>query len=458
MDKSKDGELIKRNAKIVSSDNTVVKLNYLISDKGGQGDVYHVTYKGMDYALKWYCKDPSDVVGGVQYKTIINMVKHKPSDDFVWPLFVVYEDHAVDPSVALSDDFVSDQKFGYLMNLLPSGFYEMKDFLRGDDDLNARRFNSYNTLLLAGMNIASCMQTLHLKGLSYKDLNPSNFVINPQTGKVLVVDNDNVSVNGSPCTVLGTPGFMAPEIVRSGYKTLPSIKTDYYSLAIVLYRLFFIDHPMDGKLWKKYPLQDDRVENLLYYIKPVFHNNPNDKSNAPDNDLAPNVLLRWRFFPDEIKDKFISVFTEGIDNPSKRPTELAWITAIFRAREKLLLTGHGEQFVNLNIPASIPDYAICLCINNIRKIPLYPKKAIYECSIDGNTSKYAEQYAGIGFDSEKKYYTVTNLSNHTWQIEYPNRNGAIDFAPGKVFPIVLGTKITFRQSAPKIQGEITKIQ
>jgi DNA polymerase III polC-type len=69
-DAKKKGEILEKGIKIVDSGNTEIKVNYLISDKGGQGDVYHVSYKGKDYALKWYCKHPDDVIGGAQHTTI----------------------------------------------------------------------------------------------------------------------------------------------------------------------------------------------------------------------------------------------------------------------------------------------------------------------------------------------------------------------------------------------------
>ena len=205
----KTGELMKNKVTVVAANNEKVKLNYLISDKGGQGDVYHTTFRGKDYAMKWYCKNPDDVIGGDQYDTIMGIhgEEKKPSDKFIWPLIVVTEQNP-EPG----------KQFGYLMELLPDGYYEMNDFLRMDSDEGAVRFQSYNAMLVAGMNIAAAMQKLHLRGLSYKDLNPKNFMFHPVTGDVLVVDNDNVSVDGKPCTVKGTPGYMAPEIPRSKYK------------------------------------------------------------------------------------------------------------------------------------------------------------------------------------------------------------------------------------------------
>lgn len=212
------GEVIEQGVKIVDKNNVAITVNRLISDAGGQGDVYHVTYKGHDYALKWYCKHSDDVIGGAQYNTITKICGEdkRPSEKFIWPLILVTEEN---PS--------NGKKFGYLMELLPQGTHEMEDFLRMDTDPKAVRFNSYNSMLVAGMNFAAAMSKLHLKGWSYKDLNPKNFAINSENGDVFVVDNDNVSVDGDLCSVKGTKGYMAPEIPKSNYKENPKRVTDY---------------------------------------------------------------------------------------------------------------------------------------------------------------------------------------------------------------------------------------
>ena len=80
-DGKKTGELIE-NKTVVMAGSACVTLNYLISDAGGQGDVYHATFRGHDYALKWYCKQKEDVIGGAQYGTITEIYgeEKKPSE------------------------------------------------------------------------------------------------------------------------------------------------------------------------------------------------------------------------------------------------------------------------------------------------------------------------------------------------------------------------------------------
>lgn len=69
----------------------------------------------------------------------------------------------------------------------------------------------------------------------------------PDTGDVLICDNDNVSANGiDNSSVYGTPRFMAPEIVMGQAK--PSRNTDLYSLAVLLFYMFTIPPMTDRAL------------------------------------------------------------------------------------------------------------------------------------------------------------------------------------------------------------------
>lgn len=441
----KRGELIEKGINVVTSGNEKVTVDYLISDKGGQGDVYHAVFRGKEYALKWYNRHPEDVIGGLQYKTINGIcgAGRRPDEKFIWPLFLVTEENPSDGKL-----------FGYLMELLPQNYYEMDDFLRMDIDPKKARFSSYNAMLSAGMNIAFLMQKLHLKGYSYKDLNPKNFAIHPDTGDVLVIDNDNVSVDGGLCTVKGMKGYMAPEIPRSKYSESPSRITDYYSLAVILYRLFFTDHPMDGKLWEKVAVCTDEAEEHLYAIKPVFHFDPNNASNRPTTVYAPNALRRWRAMPQEIKSLFISAFTEGIEKPDDRAPEGVWINTIAKCRDKLIrINPEREQFVNFDDAKSVPPRCLGIKIGGHR-VALYPYKAIYQISVNGIFQQYATQAAGIVYNKQLDSLMIRNLSKNTWRGWSPKTRALADIKPGQEFPISPGVQIEFKKEKPKIVGEV----
>ena len=86
---------------------------------------------------------------------------------------------------------------------------------------------SFYTLCRTAFNLTRGYQKLHAMGAKYQDISFGNLFFNPDNGDVLICDNDNVSFdNSKPGGVLGTPGFMAPEIVRGEKR--PSKDTDRY--------------------------------------------------------------------------------------------------------------------------------------------------------------------------------------------------------------------------------------
>ncbi len=105
-------------------------------------------------------------------------------------------------------------------------------------------------LLKACIGICDGFHQVHAGGFSYKDISDANIVINPDNGKILILDNDNITPNLQSGGVKGTPKFMAPELV-SGQINRPCRTTDLYSLAVLLFELLMVEHPLEGNFHGK---------------------------------------------------------------------------------------------------------------------------------------------------------------------------------------------------------------
>ena len=161
-------------------------------------------------------------------------------------------------------------------------------------------------------------------GAKYQDISFGNLFFDENTGDVLICDNDNVSFEGSkPGDILGTPGFMAPEIVRGESK--PSRNTDLYSLSVLLFYLFMVNHPLDGKLEASIKCMDMAARVKLYGTNPVFIFDPNNKTNRPVKGYQDNALIYWPIYPEKLRQMFTKAFTEGLTSPNKRITEPQWM-------------------------------------------------------------------------------------------------------------------------------------
>ena len=198
---------------------------------GGQGTVYKVNYGGNECALKWYHADVFKEKAQIFYENLQNNInKGAPTAAFLWPKAITE---------------VNNGRFGYIMDIRPEGYYELTDFFIGSRKQKQVSFKSFRVVADAVINIIQGFRELHNRGYSYQDINNGNFFINPNNGRVLICDNDNVSPYGENLGILGKQRYMAPEIVTR--KNDPDKQSDRFSLAVVLFRLLFINHPLEGK-------------------------------------------------------------------------------------------------------------------------------------------------------------------------------------------------------------------
>lgn len=398
--------------------------------EGGQGAVYHVQYNGQELALKWYfpnkMKDPQRF-----YDNIVNNIRQgAPNDSFLWPLAATEW---------------AQNSYGYLMELRPSEYKDFSRFL-----LAKERFVNTETVINAALNIVSAFRALHDKGYSYQDLNDGNFFVNPQTGEVLVCDNDNVAPYGQNLGIAGKCRYMAPEVVTGD--SLPSIHTDRFSLAVVLFMLLFLNHPLEGKRTMS-PCLTDAHELRFYGTEPLFVYDPQDDSNRPVRGVHMNVLRFWGLYPEFIHQAFCNAFSResmiGADT-QHRFTEKAWQETFMRLRDSLvkcpackdetMIDTSNDQYRCINCHTSMPMPA--LVVTKKTEVPLLPGVKLTERQL-GNDCMADELIIGKVVESKATgKIGLKNESSCLWVATLPNGDQK-QFEPGKVIPIRRGLKIDF---------------
>lgn len=303
---------------------TVIKTKYGGSIKvekylaeGGQGEVYVVACNGgkEKKALKWYKtaalgKDPRAFYENIEE----NIKRGSPDKAFLWP-----------------EDITewTDGTFGYVMGLRPSSYHEITEFM-----LCNVRFKSFRTVVDAALRIVSAYRILHNAGYSYQDLNDGNFFVDPDTGKVLICDNDNVAPDGYVTGIAGKPGYMAPEIVVGDAS--PNSLTDRFSMAVILFILFTNTHPLKGKRYMK-PALTPEDERILLGSDPLFIMDPDNDDNGPHPVAHANVRMIWPCLPDYVQQIFLQAFSQkALKKASARPKELDWLRVLTRFRSEIV--------------------------------------------------------------------------------------------------------------------------
>jgi len=106
------------------------------------------------------------------------------------------------------------------------------------------------------VQIAEAIQSAHASGVLHCDIKPENIMVTEQ-GFVKVLDfglarmvaratgdNETVSVAASGAVFAGTPGYMAPEVLREAE---PTEQSDIFALGVVLYEMAGGHAPFKGK-------------------------------------------------------------------------------------------------------------------------------------------------------------------------------------------------------------------
>ncbi len=387
--------------------------------RGGQGIVYLVELAGQKMALKWYINPPDKKF----YKNLEeNVAKGAPSDAFLWPEYLT----TIKPK----------SSYGYIMKLRPQGYYEFGQYL-----LARAQFKSVEAMINAAMKICEGFKLLHLNGYSYQDLNDGNFFIHPETGDVLICDNDNVFPQKERSGIMGKARYMAPEIVGG---SAPDKFSDRFSLSVILFLLFYGNHPLEGARVLACPCMTESYEKKFYGSEAIFIYDDNNNTNRPVRGVHNNVLRRWPAFPTILRDTFKKEFSEEcLKNPEKRKIEAEWQKVIQQLRDSLVICPvcKRETFVEDSASPKCMDCGKSFNLSGIlrigsRDILLTPNTKVY-IDLDNKPDIQVVSVPG-----DAKYpVQLQNITSNKWTVETPSgKLKAIE--PNMTMPIKAGLKVS----------------
>ena len=348
---------------------------------GGQGEVYLVSDCQEQLAFKIYKEQMSD---DFKYNLKNNILKGAPSSNFLWPKEFIEFD---------------DGDCGYLMDVRSKEYHSFVSYLTGKT-----RFKSKKMLLNWCIELVKSFKELHEKGFSYQDLNDGSFFLNPDNGKILICDNDNITADKRNLGVLGKMRYMAPEIVRgdkdkfTGDRQMPDVHSDRFSLAVILFLALCLGNPFEGERLKKFTIVDEKAEYELFGNNQIYIYNEKDTSNRPIRGYHVAVLKRYPTLPSYIKDAFHKTFVDGLkDRENSRTTELEWIRLLSKFRDELISCSCGNEYI-YGFYEKIHNNKCPVCKNETKRfcylhiansrIVLEPGKYIY----DSHINKYSSEY------------------------------------------------------------------
>lgn len=425
-----DGQL-KNGTILISESGNKYTVKQLLG-AGGQGEVYSVDFNGSTYALKWYYKNTATKN---QKEILDNLIqKGQPDASFLWPQDMIFKSYG--------------ESFGYIMPLRPKNYKSIVDMMKRKAE------PSFYCLCRAAYNLVKGYNALHGKGYSYRDISFGNAFFDPDTGDVLICDNDNVSYNGAESGIYGTPRFMAPEIVIG--KAKPSRNTDLFSLAVLLFYMFMLNHPLEGKREARIKCMDIHAMNQLYGTEPLFIFDPDNKDNRPLAGYQDNALVFWTLYPQQLRDLYITSFTVGLKQPNRRITEAKWLDTFANLMSGIIVCPNcgAEVFYD---PHKEENGVAHTCWRCQKKITIPPKIVIgkntvlllanvklYKHHIDGGHDMDTVVGEVVQNPNNPNLWGVKNLSQENWT--YIKADGTqIPVSEGRSAAIAKDAKINFGQ-------------
>ena len=411
---------------------------------GGQGQVFKATMNGRQMVVKWYLPDYLATDTGMYGRLQRLIAAGPPTDRFLWPVETVAAQGV--------------PAFGYVMPWREERFRPVRDhFSRVVKP-------SLSVLATLAMELAWSFRELHSHGFSYRDISYDNCFFDPLHGEVRVCDNDNVDRDGQPGGVLGTPYFMAPELVRG--ETAHSRNTDLFSLSVLLFYILHVAHPLIGRRIMEVEFPDDDDLRRLLADEPLFVLDPADRRNRPltrgedpQGESGTNVLEWWPLYPEYIHELFVRAFTVGISNGhTGRVQEGEWMSALARFRDSLIACTWCEAEnsfqVSVESDAGRPPRPCWRCSHQVPRplhletrrslVTLSPGKPLYGHHLDrGSRFDFSRPQAEVeAHPGDAKKLGLRNLSAVTWTVQKENGEQR-PVEPGRLFPLVPGRTVDF---------------
>jgi Uncharacterized protein with protein kinase and helix-hairpin-helix DNA-binding domains len=411
---------------------------------GSQGEVYVADFANTQWALKWYFPNYLKTDPHLQARLERAVQEGPPSEKFLWPQDLAFAQ--------------GNNSFGYLMALREPRFKNMADLMRGCIDVKFRALAS------AGFELAHAFHQVHIKGFCYQDINFGNVFFDPDNGDIRVCDNDNVDVNNRhQGAILGTQRFMAPEIVRG--EAMPSTQTDLFSLAVLLFHMFMIQHPLEGR--REYDIHsfDAAAMSELYGKNPLFIFDPQDRSNEPVPGYHDTVLDYWPIYPTFFQDLFTKAFTEGMNRPEARVVENEWRQSMVRLRDSIMYCQQcrKENFYDQAKVAAGTGGQLCWKCGHT--IPFPPRMKIGSSIVVLN---HDTQLFPHHLDSARKWdfslpvaavvqhpkqadiWGLRNLSDQPWHVTQPDGD-LVEVAPQRSVTLARGLKVKFGSTEAEVR-------
>lgn len=231
-----------------------------------------------------------------------------------------------------------DDELGYVMNFASSHEKLAKYMDPPQEDFDSWYTGAYNLKKRYQIMVSlfNALRDIHLAGLIFTDLSPNNIMVKKDENQLVFIDTDNTRRRtDSYSGVLGTPGYMAPELYRNveslakeeniGSELLSKCgkitpDSDIFSAAVIAFRLLTLQHPFIGDIIDD-GTPEDEERALRIETDYIF-------KEGTDNISTYGLTTKFNeITTPKIRELFYRTFVDSKANPSLRPTDVEFAEA-----------------------------------------------------------------------------------------------------------------------------------
>jgi DNA-binding helix-hairpin-helix protein with protein kinase domain len=291
---------------------------------GGEGRIFF-TADGR-YVVKLYHHPSPDKQSLLQQVVALGKTLGDDEQFLAWPLGVVNQ---VDRQAAT----------GVVTRRVPASYTPLYRLVYSPIDAvgQFRQGRSWLEYLKIARGAAAAVRTIHGKGMAHADIHLKNFLANPQSGEVVLIDLDGLVVKGFlPPQVKGMMGFIAPEVMTG--RSRPEELTDRHSVAVLVLWVLLLRNVMLTQ--RCYDDEDPRRDDELGYGQyACFSEHPNDRRNwlaRIGTPLFRGGALSYRALPPRLQELTELALIDGLHDPARRPQVSVWEKALAEAYDVLM--------------------------------------------------------------------------------------------------------------------------
>ena len=209
-----------------------------------------------------------------------------------------------------------------------------------------------------------------------------------------------------------------------------------------------MNHPLEGKK-SLIPCLTPTEAEKLYGSEALFICDPQNNANAPVKNIHANVIARWGFMPDYIKDAFLKAFSQqAIKEPNRRLRELDWLKVLVRFRSDIVKCGCGnEVFIKDASTTKCDGCGKPMVISHVIKLPDYAITAakgsrIYRCQLGVCNADEALNPVAlvVAKDNDPSVLGLKNMTTNILSAKTPSGNMR-QVQPQEVVPFKAGIVI-----------------